>query len=623
MLGGMRGKTDTARSSRASSGSGRRKREPTRLRRIVVGYLREAKGSLLLATLSMLGLTVTELARPWPLKIVIDNVLLGKALPSYLSFAEGLFGGGKILPLAVFSLAILLIALLVGLFAYLQVYVTSRIGSELVYTLRRSLFSHMQRLSLSFHTRTRSGELMTKIVSDTNTLKDVFAESALVFTSQFLTFVGMFVIMFFLNWKLALMVLATVPLLAGTLFYRYRRARASSRKQRKKEEGIATRINEVMTAVPLVQAFGQESYEEERFDAESAEHLQESIRNARIEAVVTRSVTIIGALGTAAVVFYGAMQVLGGTLTPGDLLIFTAYTQSMFKPVRSLAKLSTRFSKASVGAERIGEILETEPDIQDSPNAIEAPPLQGEVRFENVSFGYGGEAGGVLNDVSFIIEPGQRVALVGASGVGKSTLISLILRLYEPREGSISVDGVDIRDYRLRSFRRQIGIVLQDSVLFGATVRENIAYGKLEAGIEEIEAAARAAGAHDFITRLEHGYDTVIGERGDTLSGGQRQRVAIARAIIRDAPILILDEPMTGLDAESEVEVREALDRLTVGKTSFLITHDLRAVSEADLILLLQDGRIIEQGNHGALLSRSTRYRRLRELTTGLETRDA
>ena len=609
----------SAGSSPPGPGGGTQKKERTQFRRVVGGYLREAKGSLFLAALSMVGLTVTELVKPWPLKIIIDNILLGKQLPPYLSFAAGLFDGGKVLPLTVFSLMIFLIALSVAVFAYLQVYMTSRIGSELVYTLRRSLFSHLQRLSLSFHNQTRSGELMTKIVSDTKTLQDVFAEAALTFVSQFLTFFGMFAVMFFLNWKLALVVLVTVPMLAWSLFYRYRRAKTSSRAQRKKEAEIATRISEVMTTVPLVQAFGRERYEEERFDAESVEHLQESIRNARIEAVVTRSVTVIGAVGTAAVVFYGSMQVLGGMLTPGDLLIFTSYTQSMFKPVRNLAKLSTTFSKASVGAERISEILEIEPDIQDKPDAIEAPTLRGSVSFENVSFGYSNDLvdDGVLRDVSFTANPGQRVALVGASGAGKSTLVSLILRLYEPGEGTIFVDGIDVRDYKRRSLRRQIGIVLQDSVLFGATVRENIAYGKLDATQEEIEAAANSANAHEFIARLQDGYDTVIGERGDTLSGGQRQRIAIARAVIRNAPILILDEPMTGLDVESEARVQEALDRLMAGRTSFLITHDLHAVSSADLVLLLEGGRVVEQGSPDQLLSRSLRYRRLHKLKMG------
>jgi ATP-binding cassette, subfamily B, bacterial len=593
-----------------------RGKEQTRFRRIVVGYLWGAKGSLVFAALCTLGLTVAELLRPWPLKIIFDNILLDRPLPAYLSFLAGLFQQGKVASLVAVSLSILAIALLVGAFSYLQVYITSRIGNELVHTLRRSLFSHMQRLSLSFHNRSRSGELMTKIVSDTNTLKDVFAESALTLSAQVLTLFGMLAIMFFLDWELALVVLATFPLLALTLFFRYRAAKLSSRKQRKKEEKIATRIGEVMSTVPLVQAFGREGHEQERFESESAEHLEESIRNARIEAVATRSVVIIGSIGTAAVVLYGALQVLEGQMTPGDLLIFTAYTQSMFKPVRNFAKLSTRFSRASVSAERIGNILEVEPEIEDRPDAVEASNLAGEIVFEDVSFDYGDD-NGVLKDVSFAVRPGQKVALVGASGAGKSTLVSLILRLYEPQEGSIYVDGVDVKGYRLKSLRRQIGIVLQDSVLFGTTIRENIAYGKLDATMEEIEAAARLANAHEFITRLEDGYDTVIGERGDTLSGGQRQRISIARAVVRNAPILILDEPMTGLDAESAAKVQEALDRLTAGKTSFLITHDLYAASGADLVLLLEDGRIVEQGSHADLMSRSPRYRHLQELKTG------
>jgi ATP-binding cassette, subfamily B, bacterial len=284
--------------------------------------------------------------------------------------------------------------------------------------------------------------------------------------------------------------------------------------------------------------------------------------------------------------------------------------------VRNLARLSNKYSKAVVGAERIGEILEVEPEIRDRPDAVEAPELAGEVVLEDVSFDYGDDEE-VLEDVSFAVSPGQRVALVGSSGAGKSTLASLILRLYQPQKGRILIDGADVREYKIKSLRRQIGIVLQDSVLFGATIRENIAYGRLDATDEEIETAARAANAHNFIAKLEDGYDTVLGERGDTLSGGQRQRIAIARAVIRDSRILILDEPMMGLDAESEAKVQEALDRLMEGRTSFLITHDLHAVSGADLVLVLEDGKLIEQGSHADLVERGDRYRRLHELKLG------
>jgi ATP-binding cassette subfamily B protein len=319
-------------------------------------------------------------------------------------------------------------------------------------------------------------------------------------------------------------------------------------------------------------------------------------------------VDIISAVGTWGVILFGSLQALEGRMTPGNVLIFAAYVNSLYGPIRSLARLSAKFSKATVSAQRIAEILNVEPEIQDHPGAIEASKLKGEIVFENVSFHYE-EDKKVLSDISFTISPGQHVVLLGPSGAGKSTLVSLILRFYDPQTGSILIDEVNIKDYQRESLRRQIGIVLQDSILFGTSIQENLVYGKLDATLEEIKAAAKAANAHEFILEQEAGYDTIIGERGGTLSGGQRQRIAIARTFIRNAPILILDEPMTGLDVESEAAVRDALRRLMDGKTCLLITHDLHAVIEADLILMLEEGRIVEQGTHSQLLARSQRYR--------------
>ncbi len=590
-------------------------RRRARFKQVVLGQLLHVKVELFLAALCVLGFTLTGLLAPWPLKIIFDQILLDKPLPSSLSILDGVLQSGKVPALVLISLAIVLIALLRGLFSYAQLYITSRIGYQMVYGLRRELFGHLQRLSLSFHKRARSGELLTKVTGDTNTLKDVFADAALTVTGHVLTLAGMFAIMFALNWELSLIVLATFPALFYALYYLFRKIKASAKSQRKQEGRVASRLNEILMAVSLVQAFGRERYEEERFETDSGQTLEESIRAARMEAAATRAVEIISAVGTWAVVVFGSLQVLRGGMTPGDVLIFISYLTNIYKPVRNLARLSTKLSKALVSAERVAEILEIEPEIQEDPRAVGGAKFNGEIVFENVFFDYG-DGKGVLKNVSFTISPGQRVAVVGPSGVGKSTIANLLLRFYDPQKGGILIDGTDVRRYTLPSLREQVAVVLQESVLFGATIRENIAYGKLDATTEEIVAAAKAANAHDFILELENGYDTVIGERGETLSGGQRQRIAIARALIRNAPILILDEPMTGLDVESEAKVWEALKRLMAGKTCLLISHDLRVVADADLVLVLEDGRIVEGGAPSDLIARDGQYRHLYQLGT-------
>ena len=566
-----------------------------------------------MAALCTLGVTVAELLKPWPLKLILDHCILDKPLPHFLNFLSGIVEGNKATLVVEASCAIVLIALCGGLFSYSQIFITSSIGYKMVYALRRELFAHLQRLSLSFHNHARSGDLMTRIAGDTNTLKDVFAESILKFASQALEILGMFAIMFALNWKVSLISLAMMPFLCFSLFHLYRKTKASVKKQKRQEGKVASRMTEVLSAIPLVQAFAREKYEEEKFDAVTAETLQESIRIARLEAAATRSSQIITALGTAGAVLFGALQVLHNLMLPGELVLVVAYLNNLYKPLRGLAKQSTDFSKAMASADRISEVLDLEPEIKDRPDAIEVDRLRGQIVFDKVSFDYG-DGKEVLKEVSFALAPGQRVAVVGVSGAGKSTIVSLLLRLYESQAGAIFVDGSNIQQFRRESLRRQIGIVFQDSILFGATIRENIAYGKPEASLEEIVSAARAANADEFIRELENGYDSVIGERGATLSGGQQQRIAIARALIRNAPILILDEPMTGLDVESEAKVREALDRLMAGKTCLMITHDLQSVEDADQVLVLEEGRIIERGKHDELVARSGRYRELYEL---------
>jgi ABC-type multidrug transport system fused ATPase/permease subunit len=452
--------------------------------------------------------------------------------------------------------------------------------------------------------------LLNRVTTETEVLKDTFAESVMTAASQLLTVVGMFVIMFLLNWKLSLVVLATFPILFFSLARIYQRLKATARKQREHEGRIAARLGEVLTSVPLVKAYGRERYEQERFDTESERTLEQGIEAERMAAASARVLELIKAAALWVTTLFGALLALRDEMTPGDVLIFTAYLNDMYKPLRNLAKLSTRYSRAVVSVRRIQEIFEIEPEARDDASAIKAPRLKGEIVFDHVSFDYG-NGKKVLDDVSFVIEPGQRVALVGPSGSGKSTIASLLLRFYDPKAGEIRVDGVDIRRYSRESLRREIGIVLQDSILFGASISENIAYGKPEASREEIIEAARQAFAHDFIEALPDGYDTIIGERGATLSGGQRQRVCLARAIIKRPSVLILDEPTSAVDAESEALIHDALERLLRGKTTIVIAHHFAAMENFDLILVLKNSRLIELGTHAELMKREGHYRRL------------
>jgi ATP-binding cassette, subfamily B, bacterial len=585
---------------------------PGRFYRVVREHLVEVKGRLSIAALCTVLLAFADLLRPWPLKLIFDYILFKKPIPHSLSFMHGLLSHGQIAGIIIISSGIVAISLLKSFAAYSQTHIVSQIGFRFAHSLRRALFVHLQRLSLSFHARMRSGELLTNITSDTNVLRDALIEFVLTFVSEFLTLLGMIAIMVTVNWRLSLIVLAVSPVLVFLSLLRYRKIRDSARRQRRAEGQIAAKASEVLSSMHLVQAFGRGSYEKERFESDSAEALKESVRTARLEAAAARAADLTVAVGTWAVVLVGSLEALRGQMTPGNVLVFAAYMNSMYTPIRNLAKLSSRVSRAAVTGRRIADVMDLEPHVKDAADAIEAANLKGSIAFANVSFAYDtGEP--VLKNVSFSVAPGQHVALLGRSGSGKSTLSALTLRLYDAQTGSITIDGVDIRKYRLESLRQEFGIVLQDSLLFATTVRENIAYGKLDATEQEIVTAAKAANAHEFIMELENGYDTVVGERGTTLSGGQRQRIAIARTFIRNMPILILDEPMTGLDIESESTVREALQRLMAGRTSILITHDLEAAADADLILLLADGRVVEQGSHQELLAREGQYRDLWE----------
>jgi ATP-binding cassette, subfamily B, bacterial len=589
------------------------KRPVSRLRQVIVKHLGKTKWYLFLAVFGMAGVTLTELLSPWPLKIIFDNILLNKPLPTYLIFLNDWAQDDPRRLLLIVSVSVAAIAFLGGGFAYLQTYLTSRIGYQLVSTLRQELFAHLQRLPLSFHHSTRRGELMTKVTGDAQILREVFTDTGLNMVSNILTLLGMFIVMFFVNWRLSLIPLATFPVLLLIFYTLQRKLKKSMQTQRKQEGKLNAHLSENLSAMSVVQAFGRERHEIKRFEKQSIKNLAEGIRVARMSAVMSRSINSVSAIGLASVIFVGALEVLEGRMSLGGVLVFVSYVRGIYKPVKEVVKLSSKITRATVGAQRISEILELKPDIQDKPDALRASGLRGEIAFSKVSFGYTPDKQ-TLQDTTFLISPGQRVALVGASGAGKSTILSLLLRLYDPQGGIISVDSVNLRDYERESLRQQIGLVLQDSLLFGASIRENISYGRPEASLWEIKEAAKQAHIHDFIVGLSDGYDTVIGELGSTLSGGQRQRIAIARALVKNPSILILDEPTSALDAESSQQVQHTISHLQGNKTVLVITHQLATIKDFDQILVLKEGRVAERGRHQDLLSKKGEYAELYRL---------
>ena len=582
-------------------------RPGARLRVLVRACLKERRLALSLAAVALLGVVLADVLAPWPLKIIFDHILLAKPLPPTLALLQPVLDWGTWPALTVATLAIAAIALAGGVLAYLQLYTTAKVGHRITWRLRGELFAHLQRLSLAFHRDSRSGELLTKVAGDTNLLRDMFSDWALTLGRHALTLVAMLSVMFLLNWQLALVVAATLPPLLGVIFVLNRRVKASVREQRKHEGLMATRLNEVLSSIALVQAFGRHTYEEDRFSREIEANYESGMRTTRTTGAIVKAIAVISAAGTAITVLLGAHEVLVGRLTPGELLVFISYVTSLYKPVRDLGRLSAKFSRASVSAQRVAEILDHEPDIADAPDALELKRPAGEIVFENVSFGYGAGRP-VFDSLSLRIAAGERVALVGPSGAGKSTLLNLLLRLYEPTAGRVLIDGIDIRRFTRDSLRREIGIVLQDNILFGVSVRENIAYGRPDAPLDAIEAAARSARAHEFIVDLPEGYDTEIGERGATLSGGQRQRLCLARALVKEPAILVMDEPTASIDAVSARLINEAVARVHRNRTLIVISHEYSDMASYDRILVLQDGRLVESGAHDALLKARGTY---------------
>jgi len=567
---------------------------------------------MLPGALLFLAATALGLLQPWPLKLVVDSVLGPIPAPGPLASQP------PVTLLAILCFAIVLLQLVVGALTTLSTNLLVGLGLRLVFKLRCILFEHVQKLSLAFHDTTSVGDSLYRVTWDSYAPQALVNSAIIPALSASLTLAGIGAVMLTRDWALTMAAAAV----AVPLFLLIRRLdrplTAHSLELRARESDVSTRVQETLSSIRAVQAFGREAYEHARFQHQARQSLRASLRLTVLQTASQAVVGLLMAVGTAAVVWIATRRALDGRLTAGDVVLLVGYVVMLYKPLETLASIAVAVQGGMAGSRRVFAVLDATPDIADAPDAVALPRrAAGQIVLERVWFAYrGGEP--VLRDVSLAIRPGQALALVGGSGAGKSTLASLLLRFYDPTAGRILLDGQDVRRLTLRSLREQVAVVLQEPVLFAASIRENIAYGRPEASREEIEAAARAAGAHEFVTALPQGYDTRIGERGTTLSGGQRQRLAIARAFVKDAPVLVLDEPTSALDAETERALVDVLERLMKHRTTMIIAHRLSTIRGADRIAVLSDGALVETGTHAELLARSATYARLYSLQFGM-----
>jgi subfamily B ATP-binding cassette protein MsbA len=552
--------------------------------------------------------TGAGLLEPWPLKIVLDSVLHAKKVPGWLAHTiASTLGTNSLAVLHFAALAIILIAVTGAVGTYVEKQTIAAIGLRVMHELRRMLFWHVQRLSMAYHDNKRTGDVISTITTDIDAVQSAITAGVLDTLYYALTLLGMMAIMLYLDWRFTLIALSVLPALFVVVYTFTGRIKQAARDVRKAEAEVVSTLLEVLSSIRIVKAFGREEYEQRRFESESQESVDLALHARTVKAKLTPYVEMIVACGTAIVLWFGSRQALAGALTPGLLIVFLLYLGKMYKPIRELSKMSDTYSRAIVAWERIRDSLAIDIEVRDAPGARPAPAFKGAIELDHVTFAYA-DGRTALRNLSLAIEPGQRAAVVGPTGSGKTTLISLIPRFYDPQSGQVKIDGVDVRTLQRKTLRRQISLVLQDTLLFRGTVSQNIAYAKPEATSSEIEHAARVANAEEFIRELPLGYATLIGERGVTLSAGQRQRIAIARAVLRDTPILILDEPSTALDAASEKLVLEALERLREGKTTITIAHRLTAIQNADVIFVLKDGAVLQHGTHAELIAAGGLY---------------
>jgi len=589
--------------------------QPTQRKSLKITDLLQPHYKILsLGLAAVIGEGIANLLQPWPLKIVLDNVLKSREIHGWLNaFIVSVVGQDRLAVLRFAALAVLAIAAVDAVCSYTEKYVTTSVGQWVMHDLRLTLYHRIQRLSLAYHDQKQTGDLLSRVTSDIDAIQSFITSGLLSALVNSITLAGMVCVMFYVNWRFTLIALSVAPVLFAVVYTYTRRIKKASREVRKKEGEIVSVIQEVFSSIRVVKAFAREDYEERRLEEESLEGIEIALRARGLKAKLAPIVDMMVAIGTAMVLWFGARMALEGTLSAGSLILFIWYLGKMYKPMQELSKMTDAYSKAAVGYERIREVLDTEREVKDLPNARRAPYFKGNIEFDHVNFSYTPDVP-ILKDVNLKIEPGQVAALVGPTGAGKTTIIGLIPRFYDATSGTVRIDGTDVRQFRQKSLRQQISLVLQETLLFHGPIWNNIAYGKPNASRGEIFRAAELANAHEFIEKMPEGYNTIVGERGVTLSGGQRQRIAIARAIIRDTPILILDEPSSGLDAASEKLVFEALDRLMENRTTIVIAHRLSTIRRANIIFAVQEGAIVEQGTHEELLKAGGLYACLYDL---------
>ncbi|MBL9176091.1 MAG: ABC transporter ATP-binding protein [Verrucomicrobiales bacterium] len=584
---------------------------------LVLELLRPYRVGLAIVFAAMMVETAMSLAAPWPLKVVLDNAVGGHKLPEWLAWLTDFSLGRTPLGLAAFAaLATLLIAAVGAIASYVDNYYTESVGQWVANDLRLRVYHHLHRLSLSYFDTHQSGALISTITDDVQTIQNFASSSTLGILTDLLTIIGMLGLMFWLDWDFALIAVGVTPFLLLFVARFKKSVKKATHEVRKRESDLVSVVQQGLESVRSVKAFGRQDLEETRLADASRATVDAALKARRIKSLLSPVVSLVVAACTAIVLWRGAHLILTKAMTIGALTVFLAYLNKFFKPVQDLAKMTNTIAQAAVGLDRIRTILDTDTVMTQRPDARPVESLKGEVTFDKVEFSYDPESP-VLRGVSFTVKPGQRIGICGPTGGGKSTVISLIPRFYDPSAGRVLIDGVDLRDYQLDGLRSHIAFVLQDTVLFRGTIRENIAYGRPDATPAEIEEAARLANAEEFIHKMPHGFDTMVGERGLTLSGGQRQRIGIARALVRNSPLLLLDEPTAALDTESEQLVMDALERLMKGRTVITIAHRLSTIRDADAIIVLKGGVVAEKGTHEELVKLGQVYAELYRIQAG------